>query len=196
MIAFINPGPRHPATRAAMNAGVGKTDPSHILPISLSILGGDHLGGAEVEASMRWLRKQARHQPQQIAQQLLSELDTTIVGDQHIAPGFGTRFGGIDSVPQQIAHLLVSLPGAGKILRWANEFAQELNDANQGWLATGVVAATFCDLGIQPRLAPGLFQILNAPGLLAHGAEMTSKALTDMPFPDDADYYIETESKK
>ncbi|MDZ4261485.1 MAG: citrate synthase, partial [Pseudomonadota bacterium] len=40
MIALINPGPRHPATRAAMNAGVGSTDVEHILPIALTIYGG------------------------------------------------------------------------------------------------------------------------------------------------------------
>lgn len=46
LVALINPGPRHPATRAAMNAGVGKTNTAHILPIALPVLGGDHLGAA------------------------------------------------------------------------------------------------------------------------------------------------------
>ncbi len=40
MIAFINLGPRHPATRAAMAAGASQTDTAHLLPISLAILGG------------------------------------------------------------------------------------------------------------------------------------------------------------
>lgn len=52
LVAFINPGPRHPATRAAMNAGVSKTKAPHILPIALSVLGGRYLGGEEVEAAM------------------------------------------------------------------------------------------------------------------------------------------------
>lgn len=39
MIGLINPGPRHPATRAAMNAGVGKTLPVHILPIGAMAMG-------------------------------------------------------------------------------------------------------------------------------------------------------------
>ena len=44
MIAFANPGPRHPAVRASMNAGIGKTNTAHILPIGLTTLGGDHCG--------------------------------------------------------------------------------------------------------------------------------------------------------
>jgi citrate synthase len=48
MTGLINPGTRHPASRAAMNAGVGKTNAAHILPISLNVLSGEHLGGNEV----------------------------------------------------------------------------------------------------------------------------------------------------
>ena len=44
MIALVNPGPRHPATRAAISTGVGKSDPMHILPIALMILGGSTWG--------------------------------------------------------------------------------------------------------------------------------------------------------
>ena len=57
MIGLINPGPRHPATRAAMNAGVGKTNPVHILPIAASVLGGNYLGGGEIEQAIRFFRK-------------------------------------------------------------------------------------------------------------------------------------------
>lgn len=63
MIAFINPGPRHPATRAAMNAGVGKTYTAHILPIALSVLGGDHLGGNEVAEAMLFLKNHLKAEP-------------------------------------------------------------------------------------------------------------------------------------
>ena len=44
LIGLINPGPRHPATRAAIAAGVGKTDPGLVLPIALGTLSGSHLG--------------------------------------------------------------------------------------------------------------------------------------------------------
>lgn len=197
MVSCISPGPRHPATRAAMNAGVGKTDPSHILPIALSILGGNHLGATEVEAAMRWLRKHIKKDPLELASNKTLELTKTTEdtnkepGDVHIAPGFGSRFGSIDIAPGEIASHLMALPGAGAAITWGNQFSSALQNQHMGWLMPGVVAATLCDLGFHPRMGPGLFQLMCAPGLLAHGVETASKPLTAMPFPDDADYFIE-----
>lgn len=191
-IGFINPGPRHSATRAAMNAGVGKTDPSLILPIGLTILGGEHLGAAEVEPAIRWLRKNAKQDPSELAGQLVGELPQKAQGDIHIAPGFGSRYGGVDKMTVSIARHLLALPGAGEVMQWADEFSQALAAHHMGWLATGLTAAVLSDLGFQPRMGAGLFQIISAPGLFAHGIEMASKPLTAMPFPDDKDYFIET----
>lgn len=194
MIAFINPGPRHPATRAAMNAGVGKTDPSHILPIGLTILGGEHLGAAEIEPAIRWLRKQAKRDPAEVAHELLTNLtrEEDEEGDIHIVPGFGSHYGSIDKMVTRIAQQLTKLPAAGKIMLWADEFSRALIPHNMGWLSTGLVAAVLADLGFQPRMGGGIFQIISAPGLFAHGIELASKPLTAMPFPDDEDYFIET----
>lgn len=60
MIALVNPGPRHPATRASMNAAVGKANPAHILPTGLAVLSGAYLGGEEVSAAMRFLWKNSK----------------------------------------------------------------------------------------------------------------------------------------
>jgi citrate synthase len=194
MVAFINPGPRHPATRAAMNAGVGKTDPSNILPVALSIFGGEHLGSGEVEPSIRWLRKNLRTPPKEVAGELLKTgLLAEPEGDVHIAPGFGSYYGGIDEMSSSIADYLLTLPAAGKVMHWAAEFCRELNEHNMGWISTGVVAATLADLGFQPRMAPGVFQLMSAPGIFAHGIEMAAKPLTAMPFPDAEDYFIESD---
>jgi citrate synthase len=191
MIAFVNPGPRHPATRAAMNAGVGKTDASHILPIGLTILGGEHLGASEVEPAIRWLRKHVRRSPAEVASELLNASSHEEEGDNHIAPGFGSHYGGIDQIIASIAEQLLTLPAAGKIMRWADEFSRALAPCNMGWLSTGLVAAILSDLGFQPRTGGGIFQIMSAPGLFAHGIEMANKPITAMPFPDDKDYFIE-----
>jgi len=191
LIAFINPGPRHPSTRAAMNAGIGKTDPAHILPISLSILGGSHLGAGEIEGSMRFLRKHSKKQPDQVVAEIMNQQTQPDEGDWHIAPGFGNRFGGIDAISQKIADQLVASPGSGPILAWGSAFADAIKNYGMGWLTTGIVAATLADLRFQPRTGGGFFQLLNAPGLLAHGLELTNKPFTAMPFPTDEDYIIE-----
>jgi citrate synthase len=195
LVALVNPGPRHPATRAAMNAGVGKTDPAHILPISLSLLGGRYLGGAEVEASMRFIKKHLRKDPIQSAAELFSTEVRPTDGDWHIAPGFGSRFGGVDIMQGKLARVLVNMPGSGESLQWGNAFAEALQPHGMSWLSTGVAAAAFADLGFLPRISAGLFQLANAPGLLAHGLEFTNKPYTAMPFVADADYIIETSNK-
>jgi len=195
MVGLINPGPRHPATRAAMNAGVGKSDPQNVLPISLTIMGGEHLGAGEVEGAMRFLRKHRKADPVQTAELLLVELADTRPeqGDWHIVPGFGSRFGGIDLTPSKLVETLLECPGSGALLDWACDFSSALNKAGMGWLSVGVAAAVFADLGFHPRYGAGLFQLLSAPGLLAHGMEQANKAITAMPFVSDNAYVIDYE---
>ena len=191
MIALINPGPRHPSTRAAMNASVGKTDSTHILPISLGILGGMHLGAGEVEISMRFIRKHLNEDPEKVVQSLLSNQQNPIEGDWHPAPGFGNRFSSVDVSSHQTVSRLLTLKGAGQCLHWGNSFATALAPHQMGWLTTGVAAAALADLKFSPQAGAGIFQILSAPGLLAHGLELANKPITAMPFPKDEDYIIE-----
>ena len=196
MIALINPGPRHPATRAAMNTGVGKSRPVHILPVGLSVMGGAHLGGEETEASMRFIRKHQHADPQAIAAKLLAEELRPEEGDRHIVPGFGSRFGGIDPMPARLAGLLMESPGCGESIRWGSRFCEALEPAGLGWLAPGVAAAVFADLGFHPRFAGGLFQLVSGPGILAHGLEMANKPINAMPFLDEKNYIIEKRGRK
>lgn len=196
MIAFINPGPRHPATRAAMNAGIGRSNLAHILPVSLSILSGDHLGGNEVSAAMRFFRKHENNDPEEVAEHLLQSEKAPQYGDWHIAPGFGCHFGEIDPICKKIANLCSRLPASGKTLQWGNAFTDFLAGNQIGWLSTGIAAAVFTDLGFHPRVGPGLFQIISAPGLLAHGIEMASQPITSMPFLDQEHYVIKPTTTK
>ncbi len=193
MVALINPGPRHPATRGAMIAGVGKTDPSLILPISLSIFSGTHVGAGCIEEAMIFMSENIDKNPGILAKNLLSNSKPPSEGDWHPAPGFGSRFNGIDMLTHEFAKRLSCMLGAGPALQWGEEFATSLKPHGIGWLVTGVAAATFCDLGFHPRVGPGLFQLLCAPGLLAHGIELANKPFTAMPFPSDKDYLIEDE---
>lgn len=196
MIAFINPGPRHPATRAAMNVSVSKTHTHHILPIALSVLGGSHLGAEEVVSSMRFILAKQYQNPGKTALDLLETEYPPDEGDWHIAPGFGTRFGDIDPMPDSIAAILLSLPGSGRSLLWCSEFVQTLKPHKIGWLSTGLCSAAFCDLGFSPWIAAGLFQIINAPGILAHGLELANQPITAMPFLDKENYIIDEKVKK
>jgi hypothetical protein len=188
MVLFINPGPRHPATRAAMNAGVSRTDTGHLLPIALTLL-----SASDVEDGMRFLRKHQRRAPTEIAAELYSNtVNRPDEGDWVIAPGFGSSYNSIDPMAQRMADLLMESSCIKPLLEWGNQFSRALNEYGMGWLPTGVVAAVLADLGFQPRAGVGFYQILCAPGLLAHGAEMANKPLTAMPFIADKNYVIET----
>jgi len=177
LISFINPGPRHPATRSAIVAGVGKTDPVHILPIALSTLSGNFQGAGEVEPAVRFLRKNAKKPPEQVALALLDEGTKPAEGDWSIAPGFGSYYGGVDLMAEQLAQQLGTLPGCG--------------NQQMGWQKTGVAAAVLADLGFLPFACASLYQLISAPGLLAHGLEYCKKPMNSYPFPEDKDYVIE-----
>ena len=192
MIAFINPGPRHPATRAAIYAGCGRTQTSHILPIALSALSGNHLGGAEVTAAMRFMTKHREKKPQAVADDLLKNNIPPEQGDRRIAPGFGSRFNGIDPLSQKIAERIKQLPGCGPAFQWGDAFAGAVLPHGMGWLNPGICAAVFLDLGFPPRAGAGLFQMLCAPGLLAHGLELAAKPINSIPFLDEENYIIES----
>ncbi|MGH1469612.1 MAG: citrate synthase [Cellvibrionaceae bacterium] len=193
-IAFINPGPRHPSTRAAIDAGIGKTDPELILPIGLNLLSGEYCGAAEVEHAMRWLRKNRKHNPKQLFESLLDEQNenSSVVS---IAPGFGTLYGGIDELVLSIADTLKCLPAAGNIMSWGDAFVKASSPYGFSWLSTGLVAAVLCDLGFQPRMGAGLFQMMSAPGIFAHSIEVANKPITAMPFIDDEQYIIESDKE-
>lgn len=186
MIALIDPGPRHAATRAAMNAGIGRTRRPDILPIALAVQGGAHLGGEEVEAAMRFLAASLERAP---AEALAAAPEPSGQGDRRAAPGFGSHYGGIDPLAGRLAAHLAALPGAGRHLAWGMAAAEHLRPDGMGWLLPGVAAAALCDLGFSHRAGAGLFQLFAAPGLLAHGLEMAGRPITDMPFLD-ADHYV------
>lgn len=190
MIGLINPGPRHPATRAAMNAGVGKSNPVNILPIATAVLGGECNGAGVVEDAMRFLRKHQGRPPREFMQSLLQADHSTAEIAQQL-PGFGVYYGGVNVLAAKIAAQLAGLPAAGKAIHWGMEFHKALAPEGIGWLMPGVAAAVFADLGFQPRAGGCLFQLLSAPGLVAHGIELANKPITAMPFVKDENYVIE-----
>jgi len=187
MVGLITPGPRHPATRAAMSAAVGKTNPLHILPIGTAVLGGNYLGAGTIEEVMNFF-----HQYQS------SDVDSTFKeliqrekNHPNQIPGFGKRYGGTDPIAADIAAHLASLDAAGKALIWGEQLANKLAPFGQGWLITGVAAAVFTDLGIPSHLGGPLYQLMSAPGLLAQAAELIKKPITAMPFVTDDQYHVE-----
>ncbi len=186
MIALINPGPRHAATRAAMNVGVGKTDPLHILPIATAVYAGEYSGAKEVETAMTFIEANCERDIAAVVQENFSDTHAAV---EHT--GFGVRHGGVELMAVKFAQQLHNLDGGGKALAWGNQLAEALTPLNKNWLITGVAAATLLDLGFSARVGAGFFQLLGAPGLLAQGMEMAGKPILAMPFVSDENYILE-----
>ncbi len=192
MIALCNPGPRHHATRAAMNAAVSKTKLWNLLPIGASLLSGENSGAEEVQNSMLFLKRSRRKDPVAVAQDLLQSKKNTDTQDGRLVAGFGERFSGLDVLTHKLANeFIAQYPDSG-YLQWADSFVNQINKMNYGWLDTGLAAAVFLSIGFGIRAAPALFQYLSLPGVLAHGVEKANQPITEMPFISQKNYIIES----
>ncbi|MCT6698167.1 citrate/2-methylcitrate synthase [Rheinheimera sp. 4Y26] len=172
-IALCNAGPRHPATRAVMTAAVSKARPEHLLPIGLQVLGGERQGAVAVASAWQALKQQ---------------LDGISTDNQLPPAGFGQLYGEADPLMADILNQLARLPAAGPALALCRQLQQQWQPQQQGVLDVGLCAAACLDLGIGQRESIGLFQLLRAPGLLAHGMEQTHRPITASPLLADEDY--------
>lgn len=188
LVAFCNPGPRHGATRATMSAAASGTRTRHLASIGMALLGGEHLGSAEVESAASFIARHRNEDPAELAARLLMQSDDdSDAGDRRIAPGFGTLYGELDPRAMQLAQRLAATPGEWPNLDWGQRFAHGIG-AGHGWLEPGVAAAVGLDLGFAPRTTGVLYQIAALPGLLAHGLEAGRQGMQAFPFVADDDY--------
>lgn len=171
---FITPDARHPATRAAANAATGRAEISHILPISLSALSADYLGCIEVGNGMRWLSENLeRNIADVIAEKAVAANKTS----PNPIPGLGTIYGAIDTYTLKFIPMIKALGFQLPHFAAAEILITELQHAGVSisWLPTGLAAALFLDIGLDYRTGTVLYQLLQSPGLAAHGIENANK---------------------
>lgn len=194
MIALINLGPRHPAVKASMVAGGSKSNTEHLLPIGLSVLGGETNGANEVAQAVTYLQNNINNKPVDVVDTLMVKLAlNSTSGECHPCPGFGEQYGAIDILAADYTDKVLlpfvhSSNTSTEFIDWVLEFNQLLNCHNLGILTTGLAATVFCQLRIPARESIGLFQLLCAPGIFAHGVEQTHKPITSMPMLPDENY--------
>lgn len=190
-VFLMNLGPRHASSRAAANAGIGRTDVNHILPIGIMAMGGSYGGSKEVEMAMRFVKKHYANDAANVATHQLEQVVDKSPGDWIIAPGFGTDYRGQSPFLLAAKNKLLTLTPQSGYLAWCQLFTQALpSEKHCGWRLAGLVAGALLDLNIPPRAGGGLFQLLASPGALAHGLQFANKPLTDIPFLKDEDYEI------
>lgn len=178
-------GPRDNATRAAMVAGTGKANHEHILPIGLQVLGGEFNGSKEVENTVKFIR-QSIHTPVKDMAIHLSDTD----GDQHPFPGFGPSYGDINVLSNQYAQVIQDTHLTSDGFDWCRRLVSKLTPHGFGWLNTGLAGAVLYDLCFGARESGGIYQLMCAPGILAHGLEQTHKPISAMPLLEDENYVL------
>ncbi len=186
MVGLMNLGPRDPATRAAMVAGVSKTNAEHLLPVGLLVLGGSDQGATEVYNSYRFFEDNIERDPKRIAQALKLQRDDSAKS----TPGFGCTFASCDPIMQRLQISLAAIAPQATVFDWSNRLLAEF-DNTIGWLAPGLAAAVFYEIGLGARESVGLFQLVRAPGIVAQAMEQTHKPITAMPMLADEYYHYE-----
>lgn len=181
-------GPRHPASRAAMNAGVSRTKIQHLLPISLQVLSGENGGSVEVYNAYKFIQSQSEMEPKEVYAKFVSKDGPDV--SERVAPGFGTVYGDVDLYIQSIADQNESKKITGP-LKWAFDFNSVCLEHGYGWLLTGYFAALCLEYGYSSKQAVGIFQIACSPLLYSLGLEKSEQAITSMPFILDENYTIE-----
>jgi len=189
LVSCMNPGLRNPGAKAAICAGVGKTDPLHILPIGLSAYSSENQGAGSTSSIMQSVRKLSRQSPEQV-EYILEDSFQDKSAEFHVIPGFGSFFGSIDELSVSIGNkILEELPDL-KFLTWSMALSDRLASHNLGILRAGLVSSILLDLGFNHKYGSVLHQLISAPGILAHGMEYSSKPLSAMPFVPDSNYEI------
>lgn len=183
-IALANLGPRDHAVRAAMSAGVGGSTHASALIAALSV-GAGNLGGArEVYCAMHYWQQCKTNITQWgelIADPPQHERLDVWQPMEH-APGFDPN--GV-SCPKPVVQTLSWLADVGKTpyLNWLHKNRLELEAYADCPLAfSGVAAATFSDLELQPEQAEMLFMLLRLPGAAVHSLEQEKLGWRKYPF--------------
>ena len=172
MIGLISPGNRHPAVRATVSAGASKARTEAILPIGLTALSGKSgAGGME---------------------QAMEDVRLAVASDDNVPSAsvlFGALYGSPDPYLFALGTQLTKTFPDKPHLAWVVAQAGRLQDSeNLGLTDLGLCAAVFCDLGLEPRAAVGMFQMLYAPGLFFQGVEQAHKPVSHLPFLEDEHY--------
>lgn len=193
---LMNPGPRHPAAKAAIQATVGKTDITHLLPIALSVMGGQENAAGIVPAAMKFVIRNYKREPSVIANSIqnCNNAHGDHLWSQQL-PGYGQIYGSADTFARNCLQRIVDKFPTRNLAAWSAKFSDELATDNAGILMPGVAAVCFAELGFAAKQGGALFQLICAPGLLAHGLEYLGKPTTAAPFVSDEDYFIKGVAK-
>ena len=188
MLGLMNLGPRDPAIRSAMVAGISKTRVEHLLPIGLMACEGSIDGAAAVMESYRFIKSKRYASVQNWVNECVAGGQW---GEHLSAPGFGQLYGSVDPILQSLAQDLYLIQPQSKTFIWCQQLITELQAFDMGWLASGITAAVGVELQLGARQTMALYQISRSLGIVSHGVEQTQYRMHNAPILDDEHYDYE-----
>lgn len=184
-MVLANPGPREASVRAAMNAGVARTNHSSALMAALAVGAGQY-GGAQELAICMTLWQECQFDITRWQQRLLNpntdERADIWLPMEH-APGFDPNGDATPTPILQSLDLLAALAPAHGALAWlkANRQALELH-VGYPLAMSGLAAAALVDLGMDEDQGSMLYLMLRLPGAAVHALEQKQVGWKNFPF--------------
>ncbi len=188
-MSLANPGPREASVRAAMNGGVAGANPGSALMAALAVGSGQYGGAQEVAVMMELWQQCGRDLPtwKQRLNQPEQDERADIWAPMEHAPGFDPNG---DQTPTPVLStlaLLTSLAPDYGALAWLSQNREELErHAGYPLAMSGIAAAAFVDLSLNPEQGSMLYLIFRLPGAAVHALEQQQMGWKKFPFYGDA----------
>lgn len=182
---LANPGPRDPSVHAAMCSAVSKTTATAVLTSALVVGGGLLGGGHEVPFVMEqfslWREKGI---PPVIDNPEQESVDVWLPFE-HV-PGFDPNEDDLSRPIRQGLKVMAGLSARG-FLAWLEKNRSEL-EGKIGYPVSksGLAAAAFLDLGVEPYIAEQCYMMLRLPGVIAHAHDQHQQGYRKFPFFEDS----------
>ncbi|MDX1451398.1 MAG: hypothetical protein R3183_02495 [Oleiphilaceae bacterium] len=191
LILFINPGPRHPATRAGVTAAASMTYHEHLVPIISAAFGGRRGGAGRLVECMALLDESESLSPEELLHKLAP---SDLHDDSSCLPGVGSEYGSADNWTKKLLNHFSDefdeYPQFARLEK-VDDLLRAKTGAAFGLMPEMIVACAFKLLGIRRAQATGLYQLVALPGMFAHAAEYVEKPANSLPFIKDEHYVIE-----
>lgn len=182
-VALANPGPRDASVHAAMCGGIGGSTSAACLTAALAVGAGLNGGAREVFLAMQHWQSCTCELERWAARLTAKPPETASIwpSAEH-PPGFDPHAVRTAlPVAQTLAALAACSPGPR--LAWLAEQRLSLEAlAGHPLALSGVAAAAFADLDLDPEQGEMLYLLLRLPGAAAHALEQKQVSHRDFPF--------------
>lgn len=181
-VALANPGPREPSVHAAMCGGVGGSPAAACLMAALAVAAGRVDGARDVFLAMQaWQQAAPDSADLSHALRTANQRGLEVWPEASHLPGFdpNTRH-----APRPVVTTLEHLAklGGTALVQLRDQRTQLEAESGNGLAFSGVAAAAYVDLGLQPEQGEALHLLLRLPGAAAHALEQRAHGYKKFPF--------------